>query len=533
MKPSLTWLLVCLSLVGWTDRALSFALLGPLQNRANGAPDPWQGRPYGGRPAGLGYGLPGDIGGPVSIQESYRWNIPVITYGFDSDFVGYFGQAGVDEVEKAVAIFNALPPASKMSSTLEEFPLDVKRMNFSADTLGLISLKSYVISLLLEQLGLASPERFVWSLRSRDVSAASTNYVVLNLNYDPQTLLASSRINQVTYNYRVLDGLGASGDEWASAVEWYQFDPNFLPYSSVAGGLANPDFTLGEAPDAVGSHGPSPGQFCTGLTRDDVGGLRFLLGRENRRWEPLLPGVTGTGSNLASFVNIALRPGVDKVTFQRMPFNPAAPRSVTNIFADIYYTNDVAVTQTVQRVVTSPDILFRVRDLGGTLFRSGTYLFFVPYLCERTGTSNWISGAALNQRPGGAGPGLIAPPIHITFNQQGRYTDVLAGQGAPLWGAFDESEAPPVLLWGDEINLSTVIVESRLVQTVNGLEAEWTMLRAPGFRYRIDVSTDLINWDLFTYLEVDWNSFANAYTLRYPVSESRRFLRITKVLPEP
>jgi len=36
---------------------------------------------------------------------------------------------------------------------------------------------------------------------------------------------------------------------------------------------------------------------------------------------------------------------------------------------DIYFTNDVAVTQTLQRVVTTPDILFRVRDLGGTVSR--------------------------------------------------------------------------------------------------------------------------------------------------------------------
>jgi len=51
------------------------------------------------------------------IEESYRWNIPIITYGFDSEFVEYFGQVGVAEIEKAIAILNALPPASKMSAT--------------------------------------------------------------------------------------------------------------------------------------------------------------------------------------------------------------------------------------------------------------------------------------------------------------------------------------------------------------------------------------------------------------------------------
>lgn len=177
-----------------------------------------------GRPAGLGYSLPGDIGGPMLIQESYRWNIPVITYGFDPEFVEYFGQVGVDEIEKAIAILNAVPPVSEMSATLEEFPLETRRYNGTADTLSLLDLKSHALALLLEQLGLAMPERYVWSLRSRNASSVGTNYAVLNLNYDPLTWQASQRVNGILYNYIVLDALGVRGEERASALEWFQFD---------------------------------------------------------------------------------------------------------------------------------------------------------------------------------------------------------------------------------------------------------------------------------------------------------------------
>ena len=28
-----------------------------------------------------------DIGGPMNFGEGYRWNVPVVTYGFDSSFL--------------------------------------------------------------------------------------------------------------------------------------------------------------------------------------------------------------------------------------------------------------------------------------------------------------------------------------------------------------------------------------------------------------------------------------------------------------
>jgi len=75
---------------------MGMSFLGPFKNGA--APNDWQARGFGGRPAGLGYTLAGDIGGPMFPLEGYRWNLPIITYGFDESFIRYFGNDGIAKV---------------------------------------------------------------------------------------------------------------------------------------------------------------------------------------------------------------------------------------------------------------------------------------------------------------------------------------------------------------------------------------------------------------------------------------------------
>ena len=55
-----------------------------------------------------------DIGGPMNLDEGYRWNVPVVTYGFDASFLEYFGSNGVVEVERAIDVLNNLPRASQL-----------------------------------------------------------------------------------------------------------------------------------------------------------------------------------------------------------------------------------------------------------------------------------------------------------------------------------------------------------------------------------------------------------------------------------
>lgn len=192
----------------------AFSLLGPFKQDATQFPNNgnFQAAPFGGRPQGLGYNLPGDSGGPMLPSEAYRWNVPVVTYAFDNTFLEYFGTNGVAAVEEAFAILNALPPASRMSADLSEYPLDTKSENGTASALGLVDLKSFTLAAMMEQMGLANPERFVWGLSGRDEGNNFTNYTVAQFNYDPVTIRPSRYVNGVLYNYRIFDDLGPKAE---------------------------------------------------------------------------------------------------------------------------------------------------------------------------------------------------------------------------------------------------------------------------------------------------------------------------------
>lgn len=110
------------------------------------------------------YDLPGDIGGPMCLSNGYRWNVPVVTYGFDQSFLNFFGTNGVAAVEGAIQILNDLPPASSVELT--NYSDNSQLINPQAQAQSLYDLQSVTLSLLLEQLGLASPTRYVYVLRS-------------------------------------------------------------------------------------------------------------------------------------------------------------------------------------------------------------------------------------------------------------------------------------------------------------------------------------------------------------------------------
>jgi hypothetical protein len=455
----------------------AFSLLGPFKNDANGFVDPWQGAGYGGQPQGLGYELAGDLGGPMFTIEGYRWNIPVVTYAFDFSFYRYFGQDGINAVEQAIGMLNALPRASRMSESLAEYSLDTKSENATAASLGLLDLKSLTLSMLLEQLGLASPERFVWGLRGRVEGNGFTNYTTIQMNYDPVTIQPSRYVNGVLYNYQIFDDLGPVGGEWASAVEWYQLDPLYQPYSSVASGFGTGDFELGDQPSTVASvfSGLQGGQYFSGLTRDDVGAIRFLLSPNNMVFETLLPTIApafgggspwtpfiggtnitgvsnvvgGIATNFTNFVQTALRPGVDKINFRRVSLIGTNFSPITIRYTDRYIDLQTGrrISQPVERLVLQPDIIFAVTDLGTVQE--------VPVRVRRTDTTGWTNNAALNTFLGGAGlggPGVITPGAVIAFSDIARYFLNLApGDGdfdhipALVWGSFDGTDSPPIV----------------------------------------------------------------------------------------
>src|SRR5258705_9440436 len=99
-------------LIASTALANAFSLLGPLSTPATA----WQIRD-------IGFSLPGDIGNPMGTGEEYRWNVPKITYAFDSTFLDFFGQQGVDAIESGIAAINEVGAVSQLSPDLSEFPV--------------------------------------------------------------------------------------------------------------------------------------------------------------------------------------------------------------------------------------------------------------------------------------------------------------------------------------------------------------------------------------------------------------------------
>ena len=128
----------------------AFSLLGPFE--------PWMAETNGFFPSDED-----EIGGPMCISNGYRWNVPVVTYGFDPSFVNYFGTNGVAAVENAISILNNLPPASQMNAT--NYPVRALGYNYTAQAQGLYDLQSETLFLLTEHLGLDSPDLGIYCLK--------------------------------------------------------------------------------------------------------------------------------------------------------------------------------------------------------------------------------------------------------------------------------------------------------------------------------------------------------------------------------
>lgn len=268
---------LCLGLLaaGW-EHARAFSLLGPVN-------EPYQ------DPV-IAYNLPGDIGAPKNLGEEYRWNTPVLYYAFDQNFLDYFGSNGVQSVEEAIAIYNALTNVSSYSADLAEFPLEALQFNYQAQALALFDLKSATLNLLTEQMGLAEPDRYTWTLHDRFLTPGGTcpvdmNYLVVKRNFDPvpsalDQLQASSYVNGTLYSYFIAE-FCTGPNPLGEAVE-YVVDPLASIFKPVA--------SLAFAQD---------GSYHTGLTRDDVGGLRYLLRGGNMNVETAGPNTLTVATNFA------------------------------------------------------------------------------------------------------------------------------------------------------------------------------------------------------------------------------------------
>ena len=448
----------------------AFTLVGPVA--------PWM-------TADLGYLQAGDIGGPVTPGEQYRVNQPVLVYGFDQTFVEFFGQPGIQAVEAAMQILNDLPPATELNPS--DYPVTTARINHTARRLRLVDLKSRVLAEVVAQLGLSSPERYTWTLRKVNrPNDVVRNFLTLRRNYDPFTILPSSFVNETLYTYRI----GLIGDDEWDATE-ISLDPN-EPNMSVAGYAASG----GLVDDRVARIMNSLGVFLTGLTRDDVGGLRFLYHPGTVAVETLPTGATaksispvevissggggngwvptygvgfggGTNTVVGTVVNQAVRRGVDKIRFVRgdvgNPLLASFKRPVVVRYTDTYSTNGVAGnfrSQTVERQLTTPDIIFSAGDLGTADPGQA-----VPIAIRRTVGQTFVNNGGLNTMNDATtgsevaplGPGTIDPggtPIVIKIARLGlqelnsNATDNLTeeqGWTSFMWGSYDGGTNAPIV----------------------------------------------------------------------------------------
>lgn len=428
----------------------SFSLLGPAA--------PWQ-------TPDIGYLRGGQFGGSMNLGEEYRRNVPVLTYAFDDSFFQYFGSNGVRAIDQAMKILNDIPPASRINlgtncdDPASFFKCNTRSVNPAAAALNMYDLKSEALHLLVEESGLAFPEYNVWALRGVATFQVGmltfTNVIVIMRNFDPVTYKPTNSVNGIDYDYLIL-----TPPPYFDAIEV----PSAFSGTSIAG-------------DSL-----QTGAFYFGITRDDAGGLRYLLRRDNRNVEDLpantffVSGSTTTSSpwlplfasgftnsfftNFVGnvFVTQGLRGGVEKVSYRKVKFDSLLGQvitPITNRFIDRVFSNGRQISQVVERISFVPDILFSARDLGLDPFGD-------PFLVERTGAAGWINNDAINGFPGDNGPGVIANSVNISFSNLGPFQSQILPFGFGfdfVWGSFDDTEITAI--YPESLNLTVQDLENR------------------------------------------------------------------------
>ncbi len=318
---------------------------------------------------------------PRNLGEGYRYSVPTLYYTYDPSFLNYFGSNGVRAVDSAFAILNRLTNVDSYSSDLSEFPLDEGRFNHTAAGLHLFDLKSAALEMLVTELGLADSERWTWCLRNRQpipsLPCPFFVYSVIQRNFDPITWAPSKYVNGNLFTYSI-EEICPPGFDRQDPVEI----------------LVDPLDTYQPAVSATKITHPNIlyyGFFHTGLTRDDVGGLRYLYSANNRnveqapsdafrfttnRFAQLL-----FTSNLTAFAAAALTNRTTNVTpvFTNFPFDPVgSPQHLvftTNLvpFAQTFFHHTFANVAAIQ---ASPSGFVPVQFSTVTQFTNRFFLTF-------------------------------------------------------------------------------------------------------------------------------------------------------------
>jgi hypothetical protein len=400
-----------------------------------------------------------ELGGTKDLGDGARQNTPIITYAFDSTFLNFFGSQGVATVNSAFAIFNALPAAS--SANLATFLTQGnQQVNYTAQALRMLDLKSTVMWIIIEHLGLIG-ETHTYDLRERVAEATLENggscafdYVVLQRNYDPVTYDVSDYVNGTLLTYQIGDLCPAiaSGDAMEQSTQ-----PGVPPFSAVAT-----------------KEGLQVGGYYLGITRDDMGGLKYLY-RQNRYVnEGLDSNVLASSTLESSWVPVStngvvssaisgfggLLGGVEKVTFVQTPYDSLlgtnfTPR--TYKYSVHVVANGVVKTVNATRRIVAPDIIFT----AGDLVEPGPDNYEVAVV-RNNPNGNFITygeavspGALVN--PNTISAAVLTPELIISLNNDGQIfynATSLGGSGfldqdnsfeqGFIWGSFNGSSTAPI-----------------------------------------------------------------------------------------
>ena len=183
-----------------------------------------------------------DLGGPKNLGEGYRRNAQFYYYACDANFINFFGSDGLVAITNAFYILNSCL-SNVDTNQLTDFPLNSQAINFEASALGLVDLKSLTLGAMVEQMGLADPVRFAWTLHDRKLPTGAQcpdyEYLVVQRNYDITAsplnqLQYSPYVNGTLYSYFIQEICPAPGTVQAVSVP-VQVDPSQNIFTAVAG----------------------------------------------------------------------------------------------------------------------------------------------------------------------------------------------------------------------------------------------------------------------------------------------------------
>lgn len=276
---------------------------------------------------------------PKNRNEWYRWSVPTLYYTYDPSFLTYFGSNGVQAVDAAFNIMNAVTNVDRYSADLREFQTQEIRVNYTAAALHLFDIKSAAFEMLLTRMGLADPERWAFCIKERvlppGLQCPYYDFTIVQRNFDPLSLDYSRYINGSMFSY-IMRGACPPAYERFDTVE-YLLDPTETYNSAVAASkIVTPNIRYF-------------GHYHTWLTRDDIGGLKYIYSTNRLALELSPPDtvqfVTNTAPTLLVTSNLSILAAqayTNSAAVLSGLFPGLAIIDSTNWFTNVFTTNVTA-----------------------------------------------------------------------------------------------------------------------------------------------------------------------------------------------